>query len=175
MEGVSTVLTTLTSISLVKIITFNILVKSLSEEKAKKINAFIKALTEGEWNAKKLKDVNEFMISWNKVLTTVIAGLVVISLLVTVLSPIAVLTGMFIIGLSIWFMKNTILSLVTGISNKKIKDAHKFLISFAKLIGMTISVMAVIAILTKVIGIIPVLTGFLLINLTIKHMGNIIL
>ena len=174
MQGVSSVLETLTSISLFKIIRFNLLVASLSEEKAQKINTFIKTLTEGKFDKNKLKTVNEFMVSWNKTLSVVIAGIVIIALLATFISPIAILTGMVIIGLSMQFMKKTITSLIKEISNKKVKDAEKVINALTKLIGVTVSLIAVISLITSFIGLGPVLLGFIIINVTISNLTDMI-
>jgi len=71
-------------------------------------------------------------------------------------------------------MKKTITSLIKEISNKKVKDAEKVINALTKLIGVTVGLIAVISLITSFIGLGPVLLGFIIINVTISNLTDMI-
>ena len=165
MASVANVLVTLTAVGVWGSVKFVIFTSTFTEERAKKISTFFKTLCSGDWDSKKLKNVNEFITTFGKLLKSLTFILAIVVALVAFFPITAVLSGFLLMSLSIHFVRNIIKDIITHLHKKDIKKADKVINSITKLILATAGLMAFMAILSAVIGPGPVLLGFAMIGL----------
>ena len=169
------ILTVLFSLDNKKVVSFVSVAKTMDPKYAKQINAFIKGLIAGKWDVKKLESVKEFLGEWRKVLQSIVGALAVVVLL-AVIAPIdALVMGVGVLYFTVRFMKNIIIQLVTGIKNKDVKEADKLIHEIGFTIGMFIGMVAVIALITKFVGIVPVAAGLGVLWFTLRSVKKFII
>ena len=169
------ILTVLFSLDNKKVVSFVSVAKTMDPKYAKQINAFIKGLIAGKWDVKKLESVKEFLEEWRKVLQSIVGSLAVVVLL-AVIAPIeALVMGVGVLYFTVRFMKNIIIELVTGIKNKDVKEADKLIHEIGFTIGMFIGTVAVIALITKFVGIVPVAAGLGVLWFTLRSVKKFII
>ena len=83
--------------------------------------------------------------------------------------------GVGVLYFTVRFMKNIIIDLVKGIKNKDVKDADKLIHEIGITIGMLIGMVAVIALITKVVGIVPVTAGLGVLWFTLSSVKKFII
>ena len=83
--------------------------------------------------------------------------------------------GVGVLYFTVRFMKNIIIDLVKGIKNKDVKDADKLIHEIGITIGMLIGMVAVIALITKVVGIVPVAAGLGVLWFTLSSVKKFII
>lgn len=83
--------------------------------------------------------------------------------------------GVGVLYFTVRFMKNIIIDLVKGIKNKDVKDADKLIHEIGITIGMLIGMVAVIALITKVVGIVPVAAGLGVLWFTLSSVKEFII
>ena len=169
------ILAVLFSLDNKKVVSFVSVAKTMDPKYAKQINAFIKGLIAGKWDVKKLESVKEFLGEWRKVLQSIVGVLAVVVLL-AVIAPIdALVMGVGVLYFTVRFMKNIIIKLVTGIKNKDVKEADKLIHEIGFTIGTLIGMVAVIALITKFVGIVPVAAGLGVLWFTLRSVKKFII
>ena len=83
--------------------------------------------------------------------------------------------GVGVLYFTVRFMKNIIIELVKGIKNKDVKDADKLIHEIGITIGMFIGMVAVIALITKFVGIVPVAAGLSVLWFTLRSVKKFII
>ena len=83
--------------------------------------------------------------------------------------------GVGVLYFTVRFMKNIIIQLVTGIKNKDVKEADKLIHEIGFTIGMFIGMVAVIALITKFVGIVPVAAGLGVLWFTLRSVKKFII
>lgn len=83
--------------------------------------------------------------------------------------------GVGVLYFTVRFMKNIIIELVKGIKNKDVKESAKLIHEIGVTIGMLIGMVAVIALITKVVGIVPVAAGLGVLWFTLSSVKKFII
>ena len=164
----TSLLTVLTSVGVGGSLKFIIFTSTFTEKRAKKINTFIKTLISGKWDANKLEPVIKFMAEFTKVLKSLSIILVITTALVAFAPITAVIGGFILMRQSVKFIKNIITDLVSKLHKKDTEKANNIIHSITKLILTIGGVLALVSLLTVVVGPGPVLLGFALIGLLLQ-------
>lgn len=175
MKGAAIAIDIILKIGIKELIHINLVSKMLSVKAAERINTFIKTLVSGDWDKDKLESVKDFMSEWRKILWTIVGALIVI-VAVAAFAPIdALIMGVGILYFTVKFMKNTIIDLINGIKDKDVKEAAKLIHEIGFTIGMLIGMVAVISLITKLVGIVPVAAGLGVLWFTLSSVKKFIL
>lgn len=173
--AISELLKVLFKINPVDVKAFNKAVDLLDKSKVKKLNEFISELCGGEWKTDKLKTVNDFMISTSKTLLLVVAALGIVIAVSALTSLGDAIIGFSLLLGTVWTVKSLIKSLVKDLTNKDVQNANKIIQSIGYSISLLLGVISITALVTSLIGIVPVLTGFLIMKFTVSSVKNLIL
>ena len=158
-----------------KIKSFVSAAKIMDPKQAQRVNQFIRGLIAGKWDPKKLDSVRKFITEWRNILWTIVGAIAAVVLIATIAPIESLLMGVGILYFSIKFMKNTIIELIKGIKESDVKNANKILHNIGYVISMAVGMIAVIALITKFAGIIPVTMGLGVLWFTLYSVKKFIL